>query len=156
MTDNDNNKDITALHAAMLCLKIRWLLTDKEMNIAVANRELACLGQWRCDYENAANVIDREIQPIMEELERLTRSGDGLKEGVSRMSDTTNDLEQRDADARRYRWLKSAGCYWVEIQSQPSGDYIFQGHAYHDRVGNRHMDDAIDKVIAKQKEGGIK
>ena len=65
--------------------------------------------------------------------------------------------EQRDEarrDAERYRWLKSPGCYRVEIQSQPRGDYIFQGQARHDSIRNCEMDDAIDRVIATQKEGG--
>jgi multidrug resistance efflux pump len=63
--------------------------------------------------------------------------------------------EQRDEaqrDAERYRWLKSAGCYWVEIQSQPHGDYIFKGQAAHSLGGS--IDNAIDRAIATQKEGG--
>ena len=57
---------------------------------------------------------------------------------------------QRDAD--RYRWLKSGGCYWVEIQSQPSGDYIFRGQAARSIGGS--IDNAIDAVLAAQQEGG--
>jgi hypothetical protein len=64
-------------------------------------------------------------------------------------------IKQRDEaqrDAERYRWLKSAGCYWVEIQSQPHGDYIFKGQAAHSLGGS--IDNAIDRAIATQKEGG--
>jgi hypothetical protein len=60
-------------------------------------------------------------------------------------------IKQRDEarrDAERYRWLKSDRCYWVEIQSQPSGDWVFCGR------GSRVMDAAIDAAIATQKEGG--
>jgi hypothetical protein len=52
--------------------------------------------------------------------------------------------KQRDEavqDAGRYRWLKCDRCYWVKIQSQPSGDVVFEG---------RHgMDEAIDYVMRK-------
>jgi hypothetical protein len=60
-------------------------------------------------------------------------------------------IKERDEarlDTERYRWLKSAGCYWVGVQSQPSGDYIFHGR------GSGVMDAAIDRAIATQKEGG--
>jgi hypothetical protein len=59
--------------------------------------------------------------------------------------------KQRDEalrDAERYRWLKSDRCDWVDIQSQPSGDWVFCGH------GSHVMDAAIDAAIATQKEGG--
>jgi hypothetical protein len=68
---------------------------------------------------------------------------------------------QRDEarrDAERYRWLKSPGCYWVEIQSEPSGNLIFQGrrgHAFYHHQGTAEMDDVIDSCIAAmRKEGG--
>jgi hypothetical protein len=60
--------------------------------------------------------------------------------------------DEADADAQRYRWLKSDRCYWVEIQSQPSGDLIFQGrhgHAFLHHSGNAEMDDVIDSAMRK-------
>jgi hypothetical protein len=64
--------------------------------------------------------------------------------------------KQRDEarlDAERYRWLKSGGCYWVEIQSQPHGDYIFKGQAARSIGGS--IDNAIDAMLAAmRKEGG--
>jgi multidrug resistance efflux pump len=63
---------------------------------------------------------------------------------------------QRDEarlDAERYRWLKSGGCYWVEIQSQPHGDYIFKGQAARSIGGS--IDNAIDAMLAAMRmEGG--
>jgi hypothetical protein len=65
-------------------------------------------------------------------------------------------IKQRDEarlDAERYRWLKSDQCYWVEIQSQPHGDYIFKGQAARSIGGS--IDNAIDAMLAAmRKEGG--
>jgi hypothetical protein len=62
-------------------------------------------------------------------------------------------IKQRDEaqrDAERYRWLKSRGCYWVEIQSQPHGEYIFKG------IGNARMDEGIDYEIAALRKENTK
>jgi multidrug resistance efflux pump len=62
------------------------------------------------------------------------------------------ERDEARKDAQRYRWLQSKGCYWIEIQSQPHGDYIFRGQeAGLNSVG---LDAAIDAVIALQKQGG--
>ena len=63
-------------------------------------------------------------------------------------------IKQRDEarrDAERYRWLKSNGCYWVEIQSQPHGDYIFKGQACYSFRGS--IDAAIDAMLAEMRKG---
>jgi hypothetical protein len=64
--------------------------------------------------------------------------------------------KQRDEavrDAERYKWLKSGKCYWVEIQSQPDGDYIFMGQPAHSLGGC--IDNSIDAMLAAmRKEGG--
>lgn len=62
--------------AELLCLKIRNLITDKELNIAAANREIAQFGAWSSDHQGFAVEIDAQIKPLMEELERLTNPGD--------------------------------------------------------------------------------
>ena len=64
------------------------------------------------------------------------------------LADAIKQRDEARLDAERYKWLKSAACYWVGIQSQPSGDYIFHGR------GSCVMDAAIDAAIATQKEGG--
>ena len=112
----------------------------------------------------------REIQRLRAELaaERettvsllrtiaLIREAGGLaREDLDALPDAVRAMrQQRDEarrDAERYRWLKSGGCYWVEIQSQPSGDYIFRGQAARSIGGS--IDNAIDAVLAAQKQGG--
>lgn len=49
--------------AELLHLKIRNLITDKELNIAAANREMASFGEWRYNHEALAVEIDAEIKP---------------------------------------------------------------------------------------------
>ena len=69
------------------------------------------------------------------------------------LADATKQRDEARLDAERYRWLKSPGCYWVEIQSQPSGDYIFKGQAA--RSSGESIDNAIDAMLAAmRKEGG--
>jgi multidrug resistance efflux pump len=69
------------------------------------------------------------------------------------LADAIKQRDEAQRDAERYRWLKSAGCYWVEIQSQPHGDYIFKGQAAHSLGGS--IDNAIDAMLAAmRKEGG--
>lgn len=66
-------------------------------------------------------------------------------------------IKQRDEavrDAERYRWMKSAGCDWVEIRSRPGGYLIFQGrhgHAFLHHGGNAEMDDVIDSEMRRGK-----
>ena len=69
------------------------------------------------------------------------------------LAQRTAERDEAQKDAQRYRWLHSKGCYWIEIQSQPHGDYIFRGQAWADlKYGG--LDAAIDAVIALQKQGG--
>ena len=81
---------------------------------------------------------------------------DWKKERKQLRADLAAAIKERDdarLDAERYRWLKSPGCYWVEIQSQPSGDYIFKGQAARSIGGS--IDAAIDAMLAATaKEGG--
>jgi multidrug resistance efflux pump len=69
------------------------------------------------------------------------------------LTQRTAERDEAQKDAQRYRWLHSKGCYWIEIQSQPHGDYIFRGQAWAD-LKYAGIDAAIDAVIALQKQGG--
>jgi hypothetical protein len=80
---------------------------------------------------------------------------EGANEIVERLrAELAAAIKQRDEarrDAERYRWLKSNGCYWVEIQSQPHGDYIFKGQACYSFRGS--IDAAIDAMLAEMRKG---
>jgi len=56
-------------------------------------------------------------------------------------------LRRDSADARRYQWIQSSNCYWVELQAQPDGQSIYKGE------GGCELDDAIDRRIAALGEG---
>lgn len=79
------------------------------------------------------NITNDEIERLSTELAAMRQQ---------------RDEAQRDAE--RYRWLKSRGCYWVEIQSQPHGEYIFKG------IGNARMDEGIDYEIAALRKENTK
>jgi multidrug resistance efflux pump len=109
--------------------EIDWKAERKRLRaeLAAANAQLVAV----TDELVAMSKMCAAVTMIMEEMQR--------------------DEAQRDAE--RYRWLKSAGCYWVEIQSQPHGDYIFKGQAAHSLGGS--IDNAIDAMLAAmRKQGG--
>ena len=82
-------------------------------------------------------------------------NADELEQEIKLLRAELAALKARDEavrDAERYRWLKSDRCYWIEIQSQPHGDYIFRGQEADLKYAG--LDAAIDAVIALQKQGG--
>ena len=109
--------------------EIDWKAERKRLRaeLAAANAQLVA----KTDELVAMSKMCAAVTLIMEEMQR----------------------DEARLDAERYRWLKSGGCYWVEIQSQPHGDYIFKGQAARSIGGS--IDNAIDAMLAAmRKEGG--
>jgi hypothetical protein len=52
----------------IILLKIRNLIADKEMEVAIANKEMD-LGNWLCDHALIVRELDNEIQQLFKELE---------------------------------------------------------------------------------------
>ena len=51
-------------------LKIRSLISDKEMVIAQANHDLARFGAWQFDYSSQNVLIDHDIQDLLDAMEK--------------------------------------------------------------------------------------
>ena len=52
---------------ALVALRIRSLIADKEMIIASANRDITQYGEWRTDYNAWHAQTDRELQSLFSE-----------------------------------------------------------------------------------------
>jgi hypothetical protein len=63
MENQTHSGDGLSSHA-LLALRIQSLIADKGMIVASANRDLACYGEWRTDYNAWHEQTDAEIQSL--------------------------------------------------------------------------------------------
>jgi hypothetical protein len=66
---------------ALVSLRIRSLIADKEMVTAQANLDLARSGEWRCDYSAWHGQIDAEIEKLFDQANAAKLSHGAKEEG---------------------------------------------------------------------------
>lgn len=61
----------------LLALRIRDLISRREMIVAIARREQDG-GGWRCNWEGAANEIDQELDPLWAQVRAKAEEDDDV------------------------------------------------------------------------------
>jgi hypothetical protein len=101
--------------AAQLIANYRAAQTQEAKKIMT---KLAELEAWK---ESALNVLNGiKQQEIGKEI--------GLTLGKDIGPEILPWIKAAKKDSERLDWLESDGCYWVEICSEPHGDYVFRDH----------------------------
>jgi len=102
---------------------------------------------FRKGHEAGMGAARQRIEGLESDLRAEERGQDNLRRALESAESRLAEVEaERDAERARLDWMEDpARCYWVTIQSQPSGEYFRSGQG----VGLR---DAIDTAIRHLKE----
>lgn len=57
----------------------------------------------------------------------LIAAADRIAKADAEIATLRAEVERLRADAERYRWLRGDAIYWLEIESQPSGEAVYCG-----------------------------
>lgn len=123
---------------------------ELELELNEARKELAHQIDMSCQCEVALRsqltAAQQEIEDLKRTCAELVTDGNAITLAQS-LQQKCEELMELRKDKERLDWLSNPDkCYFIEIQSQPNGDYIYCSHPFQQDVRQ-----AIDSAMEKGK-----